>query len=213
MRVLCFGDSITQGFWSVEGGWAERLRKHYDGLALKDLRNNNQPEIFNLGVSGDVTEGVKKRFKHELDARRWRWPDEKFCLVFAIGINDTIVENGQERSSVEKYRQGLKDLMSGAKAETDKIMFIGLTPVDESTANNRPGKPKEYDNERIVSFDKALEQVCREESVHYVSLFEPLKAKISEDEQLFDDGLHPNDAGHQLIFELVRPELDRILNS
>jgi lysophospholipase L1-like esterase len=27
------------------------------------------------------------------------------------------------------------------------------------------------------------------------------------------DGLHPNDAGHQLIFELVRPELDKLLNT
>lgn len=30
MRVLVFGDSITQGFWDTEGGWVERLRKYYD---------------------------------------------------------------------------------------------------------------------------------------------------------------------------------------
>jgi lysophospholipase L1-like esterase len=49
VRVLVFGDSIAQGFWDSEGGWVERLRKHYNSLALEDLKSNQQPEIFNLG--------------------------------------------------------------------------------------------------------------------------------------------------------------------
>jgi lysophospholipase L1-like esterase len=50
MRILVFGDSITQGFGDTEGGWVERLRHDYDVETIKDLRaNTNYPTIFNLG--------------------------------------------------------------------------------------------------------------------------------------------------------------------
>jgi len=38
-----------------------------------------------------------------------------------------------------------------------------------------------------------------------------MQEKIASGHRLFDDGLHPNDAGHELIFELVQPELDKLL--
>jgi lysophospholipase L1-like esterase len=211
MRVLCFGDSITQGFWSIEGGWAERLRKYYDSRQLEDLANLDEPTIFNLGISGDVTKGVIGRFKNELEARRWRWPNEEFTFVFAIGINDSITENGQERTSLESYYSQTKDLIALAKKESKRILFVGLTPVDESTANNRPGKPKEYNNERIKNFDTQLKKACSEEAVSYVGIYDSILEKM-QSQQLFDDGLHPNDAGHQLMFEIIRPALEEELN-
>ena len=129
----------------------------------------------------------------------------------AIGINDSIVENNQERSSADKYHQEIQTLIELSNKESDKILFIGLTPVDEETANSRPGKPKEYNNERIKEFDNSLEQACRHKNAAYLRIFKTLLTEMSRGEQLFDDGLHPNHAGHQLIFELVQPELDKLL--
>lgn len=213
MRVLVFGDSITQGFWDAEGGWVSRLRRHYDGLQLQNLANNDEPTIFNLGISGDVTKGVIMRLDHEVEARKWRWPTEKFVLIFAIGINDTAINEGVEVSTAQEYGQQLKTLISKAKTLSNRIMFIGLTPVEEDKANGRPGKPKEYSNKRIASFDNIIQQICSIEKITYVYLAGTLGSKIEEGQRLFDDGLHPNDQGHQLIFELVRPELDKLLAS
>jgi lysophospholipase L1-like esterase len=211
MRVLVFGDSITQGFWDTEGGWVARLRKHYDERQLKDLTNNDEPVIFNLGISGDFTEGVIKRFENEFNARSWRWPNEEFTFIFAIGINDTITIDGKEWSRPERYSSELYNLIELAKSKSNKILFIGLTPVDESRANGRPGKPKMYNNERIILFDNALEKACQRNHVNYLKPYEKIKAEMVNGNKLFDDGLHPNNEGHELIFQLVQPELDKLL--
>src|SRR6266446_3620690 len=115
MRALVFGASITQGFWDTEGGWVNRLRRHYDSQVIKGLHpEENYPTVFNLGISGDSTKGVLKRFNNEAKARVW--PGEEFKSRFEAG------------------------------------------------------------------------------------------------EDLFADGLHPSDAGHELIFQLVCPELDKLLS-
>lgn len=212
MRVLVFGDSITQGFWDTEGGWAARLRKHYDQRQLKDLKNNDEPVVFNLGISGDITEGVLKRFEPELEARRWRWPQEEFSFVFAIGINDTASDSGIERSDTEKYRTQLEQLIDLGSQSSSRIMFIGLTPCVEEIVNQRAGE-KVLSNQRIKSFDMVLAEVCEAKKVAFVPLFSKLQKELDDGRRLFDDGLHPNNEGHQLIFEMVQPELDKLLSS
>jgi lysophospholipase L1-like esterase len=83
MRILFFGDSITQGFWSVDGGWVEKIRKHYDGISMQDLDHNIQPEIFNLGISGDTTRNLLRRIEGEILARKWK--HDPLIVVIAIG--------------------------------------------------------------------------------------------------------------------------------
>ena len=113
MRVLVFGASITQGFWDSRGGWVERLIEHYNNLALQDLRSNNQPEVFNLGISGDTTTGLAKRFKNEVDVRLW--PKEHYIFIFSIGTNNAAIEQGQPRSTSEKYQADLESSCCAGK--------------------------------------------------------------------------------------------------
>lgn len=37
MRVLIFGDSITQGMWDAQGGWANRLVADYFRQQMEDI--------------------------------------------------------------------------------------------------------------------------------------------------------------------------------
>ncbi len=83
MRVLVFGDSITQGFWDVDGGWVSRIRKTYDQKAI-DTDDYDQPTIFNMGVSGNSSDDVLVRFDNETKVRA----NEELSFVFAIGVND-----------------------------------------------------------------------------------------------------------------------------
>lgn len=61
MRVLVFGDSITQGFWDLDGGWVARLRRTYDKQMIEGV-NDDPPSLFNLGVSGDSSDDIVTRF-------------------------------------------------------------------------------------------------------------------------------------------------------
>ena len=60
-------------------------------------------------------------------------------------------------------------------------------------------------------FDKVMQKTAAKYNCPYVGLFNPLMKAQKEGKRLFADGLHPNNAGHELIFQLVRPELDKLL--
>jgi len=47
----------------------------------------------------------------------------------------------------------------------------------------------------------------------FVGIFDSLREKFESGNTVYQDGLHPNNEGHQLIFELVRPALDEMLNT
>ena len=213
MRVLVFGDSITQGFWDIEGGWVARLRKHYDKRQLENLENRDEPTIFNLGISGDVVKGLLMRVENEVEARRWQWPDEQFTLIFAIGINDSAFRDNEDRSNLDTYQRELRALLEKAKKHSNRIMFVGLTPCVEDLVNSRLGKNKKLTNSRILEFDKILRDFCQQHKIAYVPIFEEFKSRLDAGEDLLPDGLHPNGQGHELIFQIVRPNLDKLLST
>src|SRR4051794_3073952 len=102
MRVLVFGDSITYGKWDELGGWADRLKQYYDAKAIKS-QTRDFPNVYNLGISANKTVDLMERFETETKARL----EDPLALVFAIGINDSIIESGSEISEPEVYRQQL----------------------------------------------------------------------------------------------------------
>jgi acyl-CoA thioesterase-1 len=212
MRVLVFGDSITQGFWDSEGGWAARLRKHYDKIQLEDPVNNRIPLIFNLGISGDIAPGIIKRLESETEARARRWPTEKFGYVVAIGINDSVVEDGKPRFSEDEYRVDLEHIVGQAKSHSEKIMLVGLTACDEKLTAPFWGDVN-YTNERIRAFEAVMQKVAAENNTVFIPVFDKFKKHLDGGESLLADGLHPNNEGHELIFQLVQPELDKLLKT
>jgi hypothetical protein len=69
MRVLVFGDSITQGYWDTDGGWVDRIRRHFDTIQATDLQDNDEPTIFNLGISADNSRNILERIETETISR------------------------------------------------------------------------------------------------------------------------------------------------
>ena len=198
INILVFGDSITYGAWDKEkGGWVNRLR-----LALENDDSNSYYTIFNLGISGDVTESIKNRFDNECKIRFNK--NDNTIIIFSIGINDTQNVKDEDRVSLETFRNNIITLINSAKKYTDNILFIGLTKVDESKVTPLPwDKEKGYLNTKIINFDKELKNICLENNVDYLYIYELL-----EIEELFD-GLHPNNVGHQKICDKVKTKISK----
>ncbi len=212
MRILVFGDSITQGFWDLEyGSWVQRLRKEYDKQTIKNL-TGDWPAFFNMGVDGDMTKGVIKRFATDIEHRRYL--DDPFIIIFAIGLNDTLFSGDEKVSTPEVYAEELDALFAAAGHYSSKILFVGLTPVDDKLCNpwiySSGGKC--FKNERILEFEEVLRKFCIKNKLPQVQIFEKFQERQKR-ENLLADGLHPNDAGHQLIADLVKPELEKLLAS
>lgn len=211
MRVLVFGASITQGFYDTEGGWVNRLRKYYDTLLINNP-SVDQPTVFNLGISGDTSKDVLKRF--ETEARARVWPGEKFTFIFSIGTNNARADkNGKAESTPEEYREDIEELINIAKKFSEKMMFVGLPPCDEKLTTPVSWRDIYYTNKHIFTVEREMRKVASEHNFIHVPTFEIFQDKIKAGEKLFFDGVHPNSEGHKLIFKLVRPELDKLINT
>lgn len=209
MRVLVFGDSITQGFWDTEGGWVARLRKYYDTKQLEDLRNRNEPTIFNLGISGGTSKTILSRFDAETQARS---KGETMVFVFSTGVNDSSREGPDKyRSTTEEYANNLQELVAKAKNYSNKILFVGLVAGDEKQTMPVFWRDIYYFNERVKVFEDIMGKVASKNDVVFVPVFEAFKKHLDTGEYLLADGLHPNNEDHELIFRLVRPALDKLI--
>ena len=198
INILVFGDSITYGAWDKEkGGWVNRLR-----LALENDDSNNYYTIFNLGISGDVTESIKNRFDNECKIRFNK--NDNTIIIFSIGINDTQNVKDEDRVSLETFRNNIITLINSAKKYTDNILFIAVRKVDESKVIPLHwDKEKGYLNTKIINFDKELKNICLENNVDYLYIYDLLEV-----DELFD-GLHPNNVGHQKICDKVKTKISK----
>src|SRR3989344_48871 len=160
MNLLIFGDSITWGAWDEEGGWAQRIKSFADKKAAT-LNYDNYTSVYCLGVSGDNTFDLLKRFETEVRARIDE--EEKTLILIEIGINDSQLDlaEKQHRVSPEEYKQNLSKLIEISKKYQADIVFIGLTPVDDSLVDPIPWKPEcSYRLDFVQKFDKTLKSVC-----------------------------------------------------
>jgi lysophospholipase L1-like esterase len=207
MKVLVFGDSITQGLWDRRGGWVERLRRDQTKVAIKNDYKEMPAMIFNLGVPGDTAEAIAKRLAPETKARQWA--DEQIVIIIAAGINDSKIFRGAETNSPEMFASELQQITATARQFTDNILFVGMTAVDERMCNPYKTKPDEvcFTNKRIFEFEKTLRDYCDKEMLPIVKIHEPFK-KAHITEGYLADGMHPNDAGHAFVATQVKPALD-----
>ena len=194
MKDICitvFGDSITYGAWDKEnGGWVNRLR-----LMLEN-NTDNFYHIFNLGIPGETTTGVNSQFNYEYGYRFH--PGFTNILVFAIGINDSLVGFGQNSVPLDIFKNNINSLIEKSKKYTNHIAFVGLTRVDGDIIPQEPHPlMSTFINSEIDKYDKALKDICKSQSVQYIDVHNVV------DTTELSDGLHPDNIGHQKLAEKI----------
>jgi lysophospholipase L1-like esterase len=211
--ILCFGDSITQGFVDPEGGWTQRLRRRLDLDATVPLGEVSFPAhaVFNLGVSGDTAEGLLARLERELEPRRL---GDQTIVVIAVGVNETAFDlrTGRAGHDPERFAATLAELVATARRHTDRVLLVGLLPCDEARMQPPPWSEDgagSHGNDRIREFNQAVRRVAEAGRVELVDCFEEVLA--GDHAALLHDGLHPNGAGHQLLADRIGERLARWL--
>jgi lysophospholipase L1-like esterase len=206
--IVCFGDSITQGFVDLEGGWTQRLRRRLDQEATFPLGDVSFPAhaVFNLGVTDDTSEGLAARLERELVPRRL---GDQTIVVIAVGVNETAYDPGTGRPAhdAERFAATLAGLVATARRHTDRVLLVGLLPCDEARMQPPPwgGEGGHYANDRIGRFNQAVGRVAADTGAALVDCFEEVLA--GDHAALLHDGLHPNGAGHQLLADRIAERL------
>jgi len=209
MRTLIFGDSISQGYYDLAiGGWANMLL--LDTLKHKVRNVDNTSEVFNVSVSGDDISRVIVRLANEIEVRKWE--DEPILLVFSIGFNDTRIENDKPYSTLDDFKKDLGALYEIAAQFSNNMIFVGLTSVYEPESApwkfNAGNDDISWTNERIRLFDGALKDFANENNAAFVSLLDTF-LEHQKDKNLHADGIHPNEYGHKLIYNAVKPVVEK----
>lgn len=213
MRILVFGDSISRGFFGSKGGWVQRLATDLHIRTIDAMRHNRDfyAEVYNLGVSSDTAKGVIDRISSETEARRLHKEDE--LVVIAIGINDSILVGNKAQQDVYEFQENLEELVGKAEKLTKNIIFVGLSAVDEELTDpwEFSTTGKQYKNNRINLFEDTVKQVTIGKEVDFIPVHDKFLRDLENGHKLLSDGLHPNDAGHELIYQLVKPKIEEFL--
>lgn len=185
-----FGDSIAIGLWDDRGGWPERL---WDGRSRF---------VYNLGVDGETSEDVRKRFESEAESRANR----NSVIIIAVGVNDSSRIDTANRVSLTDYTENVGQMIDIARERfTKRIMCVGLAPIDQRQSR-LSWRNRFLSSLRIGKRTKAaLKNLSESKGVAYVSL-----ANIMIEKYLSEDGVHPLPAGHLIIAQKVMKTLRRL---
>jgi lysophospholipase L1-like esterase len=197
-KLIVVGDSGVYGWGDPEeGGWCERLRRHWMGLP-------DGPVLYPLGVRGDGLERVAARLTAEVSCRGDLRRQQPQGILLAVGLNDSARvgrADGRPQLDPEGFLFGLQQLLHQARAIAP-VLVLGLTPVDEAVMPY--AEVLWYGLEQVRRYEGLLEEACLEADVPFLPLLDALLADPAWLQWLGPDGLHLNSEGHRQVFERVR---------
>lgn len=202
--VLIFGDSISLGAWDSRGGWATRLKQELYTRTVQ-TKGFEEFELSNLSIDGNSSEDILRRLRSDIDSRySSRRP---FVIVFSYGVNDQRVKNNKPETSISDFKKNTGEIIKISKEYTDKLIFTGLTPLAKSEFEQFGYS---WDDHRIEMYDESLQEVVEKAGLKFLNLRNEFE-RVGTNKLISYDDLHPNDAGHQLIYEIVDREIQEYL--
>ena len=209
-QFFILGASGAYGVGSTQGGWAELLKQFVHTELYGEKALGEAAEVYNFAKPGAGIQFVLDTFENQLTEYGRDCPLTAFI---SVGVNDTKAVNTPDNyvSNEGKFEKDYRALLNKLSEHFEMINVLGFYELDESKVYPKVspfGDSKSYfKNERIRTFNKILEKVCAcYEKANFIGI------KL-DNSCLFKDGLHPNDKGHQLIFERLKGHIWKIQSS
>lgn len=215
-QIICLGASSLYGVGGTQGGWPDYLKRALHREQFSPGGAGEVNEVFNLGKAGITLEFVRDNLAKivELYGR----PEMPLILAFTGGANNARARQAPDNfvSTPDEFRLLITTLLSVAKQFTDKVLITEATPVNEAILNPKKNPWNNtvdyFYNDRIEQFSGIISEAAAAEHVLSVPLFAVAQKANWADSYLYTDGLHPNDAGHEFIYNQVRPKMEQWLS-
>jgi len=197
-KLIALGDSGVYGWGDpLEGGWCERLRRHWMELP-------GGPVLYNLGVRGDGLERLAARLALEVGRRGELRRQQPQGILLGIGLNDSARvgrPDGRPQLDSDGFLFGLQQLLAQARSLAP-VLVIGLTPVLEEAMPY--AEVLWYSLADLRRYEALLEEACLATDVPFLPLLESLMGDPAWPRWLDSDGLHLNSEGHRQVYERLR---------
>ena len=217
LRIKLIGDSITHGFggtgytndaahgdliytdedrsWYVNTNgvcWANMLKSYLEGKFNCIVKN--------YGASGRASGHLRMYMEQLIEA-------EDSIVICMIGTNDRNTENDPYTGTARNPEQTLKNMQAihdYCKSMGKDIIFMSSIPASVQNENSN----KQCHMEDI---DNIIMKLAARNNMEYISVYKLFlqycKNTNTSIDSLLSDGLHPNDDGYAVMFELIAEAL------
>ena len=200
-RIVCLGDSITQG-GEAPGGYVWLIRRYLIALYPNI-------EVINAGISGHKSTDMLERFQRDVLDKK---PD---LVMISVGVNDVwhgFYDNhpdgdGPRGVSLDDYTKNVEEMARRAVAAGAKVVVLSTTVIHEDLQNR--------ENAKLVGYNGALRTIARKYNGGFVDFQKPFHALITayratgaRDNLLTVDGVHMNALGNKVMAHSVLSGLD-----
>lgn len=172
-----------------EGGYVNRIHKWF-------IKKQIPIKLYNLGIPGESTDDMLHRAPIELGHRKPQ------LVVLHIGTNDTghASQNSPHDISLAEFEKNAYTLITIAKDIAENVLVLTPSPVDDKKNPHLFGFY--YYNKDIKEYAKRLVEICNEEKVACMNLYQRF-SRIVIKRFLHTDGLHLNANGHERIKQWI----------
>ncbi|KAF9769501.1 hypothetical protein IL306_013108 [Fusarium sp. DS 682] len=188
LRILCFGDSLTSGYFCYG------MESHPYALKLEDRLTGTFPEVnFEIdvdGVPGDVASF--DRFKNRMDAA---WKKKSYDWTIVLGGTKIPPEN---------IFSALKDIYDVALSRESKVLALTV-PESQSKGERGMSSRNELNQSILKNKDTGYYAFDLHSKIPYHALSE------QDRERYWDDGLHLRDEGYDWMGNHIADALIDIL--
>ncbi len=207
--IIMFGDSTTAPRGSLKV-YSTRVE-----TALQSI--GSSLSVHNAGIPSNTTVQAVKRLQDDVLRFNPR------IVVMQFGINDSAVDVWQKppgtkpRVSLEAFISNYRAMISAAQKQGAKVILMTTNPLRwTSKLRELYGKPPYhaeaedgFESLNLTSYNEALRKLAAELHVPLVDVHAAYPAFAAKHQTTIDDmlsdGMHPGDAGHQLVAELLVP--------
>ena len=173
-RVVFMGDSITDG-------WGRQYGQFFPG----------KPYV-NRGISGQTTPQMLIRFRPDVIALKPK------VVVFLAGTNDIAGNTGP--MTLDAIEDNLTSMAELATANNIKVVLSSVMPVCDYIKPQTERRPPE----KIIALNAWMKDYAARNGFVYLDYY----SAMLDDKEVFRkeltyDGLHPNDAGYEVMAPLA----------
>lgn len=190
-RIVLMGDSITYGYNASnrKTSWAGRL----DEYLKKELKG--QFEIINNGRIGET---AQEGFEDVEDKVIKYTPD---IVFIGYGTNDCSKENGSYANDFYNFESNMEDIAETIKSQTNAVIVFNLAPPVIEKRCNADGV--KIHNRDVVAYNNIVKKISGSMMLSFIDHYELMSDLENLGELICEDGIHPNDEGHNVIFKNI----------
>ncbi|PCG20347.1 GDSL-type esterase/lipase family protein [Brachyspira sp. G79] len=199
-KIVCLGDSTTYGYMVPRDKvWTEILNDKFSN----DNRYNNKDFTFiNKGINGDMISGMLARFDRDCIN------ENADTVILMGGVNDIFT-----CKHIKKIENNLIGIVNKSlENNIDIIVFTPIAFIKEAFNFFESNNIEEFDNilKEYVNFINNYTKTNNIKSIDVYNIFTDKILKENNYYDIFFDGVHLNENGHNVFASEIYKELKNI---